>query len=90
MTDVRPGQIWADADPRSAGRTIRVDEIVGDKARCTVLTNYDETQAYVDNPDSKPTYMANAYRDRRGKVTTISLKRFVPNSTGYRLVEDAP
>jgi hypothetical protein len=88
MTDVKPGQIWADNDPRAAGRTIRVDAIDGDKAICTVVTNTNETQAYVDSPASKPTYMASAYSDRRGRQTRISLTRFVPNSTGYRLLED--
>lgn len=88
MTTVRPGQMWADNDPRAAGRTLRVDSIDGDKAVCTVLTNTDETQAYIDAPASKPTYMQSAYSDRRGKQTRVSMCRFKPTSTGYRLVQD--
>ncbi|WP_420878969.1 hypothetical protein [Rhodococcus sp. (in: high G+C Gram-positive bacteria)] len=42
-----PGQVWADNDPRSHGRTIAVDAIAGDKAVCTVLA-----PAY-DNPNGR-------------------------------------
>ena len=35
ITPVRPGQEWADMDPRSRGRTIRVDFVVGDYAYVT-------------------------------------------------------
>jgi hypothetical protein len=69
---VHVGQTWADNDPRSAGRTVRVDRIDGDKAVCTVLSN---TESCV--------------RDMRGKQTTISLARFKPTKTGYRLVSEA-
>ena len=87
---VRPSQVWADNDPRAAGRTLRVDAIDGDKATCTILTNTDETQEYLDHPDAKPAWMAGAYGDRRGRQTRVSLRRFVPTSTGYRLIRDAP
>lgn len=36
--DVRPGQVWADHDPRSAGRTLRVAEVDARYAYCVVLT----------------------------------------------------
>lgn len=90
MTEVKPGQCWADNDPRAAGRTLRVDAINGDKAVCTVLTNADDTQEYVDHPDRNPFAATGAYSDRRGKQTRISLARFKPTSTGYRLIEDSP
>ena len=72
---LEPGQIWADNDPRSAGRTIGIDyvrisphgEWVAD---CTILTD-----AY------------NASSTRVGKHTTIAVRRFKPTSTGYRFVE---
>ncbi|MEU0443572.1 hypothetical protein ABZ202_28225 [Streptomyces sp. NPDC006186] len=35
---VRVGQVWADNDSRSKGRTVRVDEIDARYAYCTVLT----------------------------------------------------
>jgi hypothetical protein len=95
MTEVKSGQIWADNDPRSVGRTLRVDEVkfsprMGkDVAVCTVLTNSDETQQHVDNPAGSPFASSGGYSDRRGKTTEIALKRFVPTSTGYRLISEA-
>lgn len=85
---VRPGQVWADNDPRSAGRTLRVDSIDDHKATCTVLTNPTETQELLDGVRETPAWARP--QDRRGKSTRISLARFVPSSTGYRLVQDAP
>lgn len=73
VTKVKPGQVWADNDWRSEGRTVRVDEIHGDYARCTVLTAAG----------------GGAYGDRWRRTTRIALKRFKPTSTGYRLLEDA-
>ena len=81
MPDVNPGQIWADNDPRSAGRTLRVDRIEGGKAVCTTLTNVDSTQWRIDRDDRTA-------RDMRGRTTRISLARFRPTSTGYRPMED--
>ncbi|MEU8521212.1 hypothetical protein [Streptomyces sp. NPDC048577] len=37
--DVRVGQVWADNDKRSEGRTVRVDEVDVCYAYCTVLTS---------------------------------------------------
>ena len=75
--DVRPGQVWADNDPRSAGRTLRVDAIDGDKAVCTILTNTDSANIRWQQ------------RDMCGKQTRISLSRFKPTRTGYRLARDS-
>lgn len=36
--EIRQGQIWEDADPRSEGRTIRIDSVDGRYAYCEVLT----------------------------------------------------
>jgi len=83
MPDVRPGQVWADNDPRSTGRTIRVERIVRNEALCTILTNRNDVQRKLDRGDS-------LVRDRHGKQTSISLVRFHPTSTGYRLIADAP
>lgn len=90
---VRVGQVWADNDPRCAGRTIRVDSIDGDKAVCTVLTNSDETQRHLDAyemPGRSRYPRGPILRDTRGKVRRISLARFKPTSTGYRLLTDVP
>lgn len=94
--DVRAGQVWADNDPRSAGRTLRVDAVkfssrMGcDVAVCVVLTNADETQRHIDNPAGNPFRSSGGYSDRRGKTTTIAVRRFMPVSTGYRLISEAP
>lgn len=43
--DVQVGQVWADNDPRVAGRTIKVEAIDGNKAVCRVLaTPFDYPQ----------------------------------------------
>ncbi|TQS30023.1 hypothetical protein [Microbispora sp. KK1-11] len=81
MTEVRPGQIWADNDPRSAGRTLRVDAVENGKATCTVLTNTTKAQEKLDRGSAW-------FQDTRGRVTRISLSRFRPTSTGYRLVSE--
>jgi hypothetical protein len=79
--DVRPGQIWADNDPRSAGRTLRVDRITAVAAVCTILTNATVVQSDLDRG-------CRGVLDRRGKITLISLVRLQPTSTGYRLIEE--
>jgi hypothetical protein len=82
---VKPGQVWADNDKRSKGRTLRVDRIDGTYAVCTILTNDRKVQALID--DGGLTW----YRpvDKRGRSARIRLDRFRPTSTGYRLVSDA-
>lgn len=89
MSDVKVGAIYADNDPRSAGRTLLIDAIDGDQAVCTVLTNSDEVQAYFDNTGPKPRWAPEDLKDRRGKQTRIRLARFAPTSTGYRLISEA-
>lgn len=83
---VKVGQIWADNDPRSEGRTLRVDQFENgwryDRrsrqtvpvrvACCTVLTPANE---YPDAPT--------------GHCVKIRVDRMQPTSTGYRLVSDA-
>ena len=81
MTEVKPHQIWADNDRRNDGRTIRVDAIENGKAVCTVLTNSTKAQKELDRGTA-------GFQDTRGRVTRISLSRFRPTSTGYRLVSE--
>lgn len=81
-TAVKPGQIWADNDPRSDGRTVRVERIERDKAVCTILTNRDAAQRDLD----RGSVWVN---DMRGRTTRIALSRFKPTNTGYRLVQEA-
>ncbi|MGR6924264.1 hypothetical protein ACU635_59225 [[Actinomadura] parvosata] len=87
---VRAGQVWADNDPRAAGRTLRVERLDGDQAICMVLTNSDSTQRHLD-AYARPRPHSNRpiLRDTRGTLRRIALSRFRPTSTGYRLVEDS-
>ncbi len=87
--NVEVGQVWADNDSRSVGRTIRVDAIDGAKATCTIITNSDDTQQYVDGVKVRAAYEQNAYKDRRGQKVKIAIKRFKPTSTGYRLESES-
>jgi hypothetical protein len=69
---VTVGQIWADDDPRSSGRRIRITEVEEGRARGVVLAvgrNVSEHQ-----------------EGRRTRW--IALKRFQPGNRGYRLVEN--
>lgn len=85
---VKPGQIWADNDPRCSGRTMRVDDIkfssrMGcDVAVCTILTNADGRQRKIDQGDPW-------FRDMRGTQTEVAIRRMRPTSSGYRLVAEA-
>ena len=83
---VRPGQVWADNDVRSKGRTIRVVDVGPVTAICEIRTNSDAQQEYVDGVRSMVGYRP---VDMRGKRTQIALRRFKPTSTGYRLLEEA-
>ncbi|WP_123661636.1 hypothetical protein [Actinocorallia herbida] len=33
--------MWADNDPRSVGRTLRIERVEGERAVCSILTNAD-------------------------------------------------
>lgn len=71
MNEVKPGQIYADMDPRCAGRTLRVDSITVRAgipvAVCTILTNVE-----------------GAVTDRVGGKTTINVGRFT--EANYKLI----
>ena len=81
MADIKPGQVWADNDERSMGRTLRVEAVEGGKAVCVILTNSNPTQAELDRGERRT-------QDTRGRKTRISLARFKPTNTGYRLIRD--
>jgi hypothetical protein len=89
-TPVRPGQIWADNDYRAAGRTLRVDEVVGlpagdQVAVCMILTNPTKTQDRLDRAGGRDAWV----RDMRGKTTRIKVRRMRLTNTGYRLLGNA-
>lgn len=64
------GQVWADADPRSAGRRIEITEIGDSWAKGRILaTERNVSDAMVGRTTRK-----------------ISLKRFRAHHRGYRLV----
>lgn len=77
---IRPGQVWADNDWRSEGRTVRVDRVDSRYAYCTILTNTTRSQKILD-----ACHLRQAV-DRRGAQARILLSRMRPTSTGYRLV----
>lgn len=68
-----PGQVWEDNDWRARGRTLRIDSVDETHATCTILT----TGAH------GPKTGVNI-----GRQTRIMLRRFKPNSTGYRYLRD--
>jgi len=72
---VEPGQVWADCDPRAVGRTIRVDSIGGDVMDPTAVCTV------LTDRDS-------AVSPTVGRAVRIRVRRFRPNSTGYRLVKE--
>jgi hypothetical protein len=86
LPDVQPGQVWADNDKRSRGRTLRVERVVQDPrmgkpvAVCTVLTNSDRVQGEVDRWGVK-----SHFKDTRGNTVRIAVNRMRPTATGYRL-----
>ena len=82
---VRPGQVWADNDPRAAGRTLRVEQVNDGVATCTILTNSTNAQAALDGEDSALTWMP---KDTRGRIAEITAARMRPTRTGYRLIRD--
>ncbi|MEW1675608.1 hypothetical protein AB0O47_20545 [Streptomyces noursei] len=67
---IEPGQIWADNDPRRAGRKIRIDDLKANFVFCTVMQNTYEVQEQID------TFGFGAAQDRRGTTTRIGLSRF--------------
>lgn len=75
MTEIKPGQVWADNDPRSKGRTIRVLRVEETHAVVIVL--------------SARIHAQQAERNRaEGAERRVRLDRFKPTRTGYRLVKE--
>lgn len=73
LPDVKCGQVWADNDWRSEGRTLLVLAIRDNgKALCRVLSDR----------NNRP----KGARTQAGRETLIAIRRFKPTSTGYRLL----
>lgn len=73
MTEVKVGQVWQDCDKRMSGRCIRVMAIKDGKALCSRAVQSSWGEWF----------------RLPGRQVRISLSRFKPTSTGYRLLEDA-
>jgi len=73
---VRPGQVWADCARRCEGRYVLVVAIEGDKA--VVHSCSEDGRVGLHGKDRKP------------RVTRLSIGRMRPTSTGFRLHIDAP
>ncbi|MDJ0463176.1 hypothetical protein [Streptomyces sp. H27-C3] len=65
---VAPGQVWADADSRRRGRTVRVERAEEHRVHVLVLTNSHTTQNAVD--------AGSRHLDQRGLTSSILRKRF--------------
>jgi hypothetical protein len=81
---VRVGQIWADNDRRANGRLVKVvaliSDIVGEELVDYALVEQSLARRVGTNGPSE--------QNRPGRRTRIRISRFVPSSTGYRLVSD--
>ena len=80
MAELRVGQVWADNDPRAAGRTIEITELHDADA--------DHSEPYVRVRVTK--VGRNVRRKEVGEQRTIKQRRFKPTRNGYRLVSDVP
>ena len=81
MTEVKPGQVWADRDWRCEGRQVRVVEVhreMADGAPFHIGYAIVEQVAHGD-----PVRAHN-----NGRRSKIRLDRFKPTSIGYRLVSE--
>ncbi len=73
MTPVpKIGQIWADNDPRSKGRTIRIVSVNERFVQAETLT---PAKGYISETST-------------GRITRIRVDRLRPSTTGYRLMQD--
>lgn len=69
---VQVGQVYRDNDPRAQGRTVQVRSLTSTgSARCVVLTNAEDIQAMLDDPDGHPGSRSYQPRDCRGRRTTL-------------------
>lgn len=85
MSEVKPGQVWADYDKRSSNRYLRVVEITAE---------HPSVEGNAPVP-ARAVVEEVAYNTESGEVTPlrsrqskIRLDRFRPVSSGYRLVRD--
>ncbi len=77
LPDVRPGQIWADNDGRSQGRKVKVLEVhQGEREPYAIVQVIAVAHGSLPLDPKKP------------RKTRVVLRRFRPNSTGYRLETD--
>lgn len=72
--DVTVGQVWADTDPRKAGRRFRITEVDTAHSRARGVT-------------FREAYNVSADADGR-RTRWIRLDRFRAHNRGYRLVSD--
>jgi len=80
---VRPGQVWADNDPRSEGRRIEVVRLGTHRHRYWSSGE----MGYVE--EVVPVALCRRVGAKKGgRLTRIRIDRFRPTTTGYRLVAD--
>lgn len=76
---VKPGQLWADANPEQAGRTVRILSITNERARCMVVTERDD----IEYARARGIPMS----DRRGYLIHVPITEF---GRSFELLEDIP
>jgi hypothetical protein len=84
---VHVGQTYRDLDPRLAGRTLKVEEIKDDKAIMEIVTNAEDVQDLLDDPE--PGTRNYTPEDRRGKRTTIGVERLAEGKD-FALMAEPP
>lgn len=91
---LRVGQVWADNDPRSAGRTVQIIEVGLTKERHTGAAPWLQSRGKERREDQPAVRVRalsvarNASSSQIGRETVILASRFTPTRTGYRLVTD--
>lgn len=70
--EVQVGQVWADADPRSAGRTFEIVEVADGYARGKILSVERNVSAKMVGRTTRK----------------MAVNRFAPANRGYKLVSN--
>jgi hypothetical protein len=85
VTDVTPGQAWADT--YHPGRRIRIDTVTDGKATCTEIANSIEVQTYLNEVHGGPAPSGKYYGDKRGTTTRIAVTTL--RRKQWQLIRDA-
>lgn len=76
LPEIKVGQVWADNDKREKGRTVKALAII-DRGG----DHHVSVEVLTVRGGHKPP---------KPRQSRIAQRRFVPNGTGYRLIQDVP